>query len=224
MLNLNLFLCTFRRRYVRQVTKKYGKDFLPSNVTFGRWLRLKGIMNEKEQNIISSVLAGKTEHFSYFLDTYGQQVFNLIVRMANSPEDAEELTQDTFMKAFEHLSAFNGDSSFSTWIYRIAYNTTLSALRRKRNEVLSFDDKLWNSVSDTQVDETLDTDDEEQVEKLQRALSTLPADEQVLVTLFYEEEKPISEICYILHISESNAKVKLHRIRKKLYLLMTKED
>lgn len=223
-MKLNLFLCTFRRKSDRQVTKKRGKDFLSSNVTFCRRKRLKGIMDEKELNIISSVLAGKTERFSYFLDTYGQQVFNLIVRMTGSPEDAEELTQDTFMKAFEHLSAFNGNSSFSTWIYRIAYNTTLSALRKKRNEVLSFDDKLWKSVSDTQVDEALDTDSEEQIEKLQQALSTLPADEQALVTLFYEEEKTISDICYILHFSESNAKVKLHRIRKKLYLLMTKED
>lgn len=179
-MELNLFLCTFRRKSDRQVTKKRGKDFLSSNVTFCRRKRLKGIMDEKELNIISSVLAGKTERFSYFLDTYGQQVFNLIVRMTGSPEDAEELTQDTFMKAFEHLSAFNGNSSFSTWIYRIAYNTTLSALRKKRNEVLSFDDKLWKSVSDTQVDEALDTDSEEQIEKLQQALSTLPADEQAL--------------------------------------------
>lgn len=181
-------------------------------------------MNEKELNIISSILAGKTERFSYFLDTYGQQVFHLIVRMTGSQEDAEELTQDCFMKAFEHLASFNGNSSFSTWIYRIAYNTTLSALRKKRNEVLSFDDKLWNTISDTQIDDALDTDDEDRIQKLQKALSTLPADEQALVTLFYEEEKPISEICYILHLSESNAKVKLHRIRKKLYILMTKED
>ena len=181
-------------------------------------------MNDKELHIISSILAGKTERFSYFLDTYGQQVFHLIARMTGSPEDAEELTQDCFMKAFEHLSSFNGDSSFSTWIYRIAYNTTLSALRKKKNEMLAFDDKLWHTISDTQVDETLDSDDEEQIQKLQRALSALSTDEQALITLFYEEEKPISEICYILHLSESNVKVKLHRIRKKLYLLMTKED
>ena len=181
-------------------------------------------MNDKELHIISSILAGKTERFSYFLDTYGQQVFHLIARMTGSPEDAEELTQDCFMKAFEHLSSFNGDSSFSTWIYRIAYNTTLSALRKKKNEMLAFDDKLWNTISDTQVDETLDSDDEEQIQKLQRALSSLSTYEQALITLFYKEEKPISEICYILHLSESNVKVKLHRIRKKLYLLMTKED
>ncbi len=77
-------------------------------------------MKNDELHIITSILAGNTERFSYFLDTYGQQIFTLIVRMVGSPEDAEELTQDTFMKAFRHLSDFNGKSSFSTWLYRIA--------------------------------------------------------------------------------------------------------
>lgn len=99
-------------------------------------------MKNDELHIITSILAGNTERFSYFLDTYGQQIFTLIVRMVGSPEDAEELTQDTFMKAFRHLSDFNGKSSFSTWLYRIAYNTALSSLRKQPNEVLSVDDRL----------------------------------------------------------------------------------
>lgn len=74
-------------------------------------------MNTNESHIIAQVLAGKTEAFAYFLDTYGQQIFTLIVQMVSSPEDAEELTQDTFMKAFRHLGSFTGGSSFSTWIY-----------------------------------------------------------------------------------------------------------
>ena len=69
-------------------------------------------MEKDESYIITRILAGKTEEYAYFLDTYGQPVFSLIVRMVNSEEDAEELTQDTFMKAFEHLSSFNGKSSF----------------------------------------------------------------------------------------------------------------
>ena len=109
-------------------------------------------MKTDELHIITQILAGKTGEFAYFLDTYGTQVFSLIVRMVGSEEDAEELTQDTFMKAFEHLSSFNGNSSFSTWIYRIAYNTALSALRKKQTEVLTFDDKLWNTVSETEID------------------------------------------------------------------------
>lgn len=181
-------------------------------------------MKTDELHIISEVLTGKTEAFSYFLDTYGQQVFALIVRMVGSEEDAEELTQDSFMKAFEHLSSFGGNSSFSTWIYRIAYNTALSALRKKRTEVLSFDDRLWNTVSETEIDETLDDETEENLDRLRRALDLLPPDERALITLFYEEEKPIQEIAHILNQSEGNIKVKLYRLRKKLYVLMKTND
>lgn len=123
-------------------------------------------MNTNESHIIAQVLAGKTEAFAYFLDTYGQQIFTLIVRMVSSPEDAEELTQDTFMKAFRHLGSFTGGSSFSTWIYRIAYNTALSALRKRREEVLAIDDKQWERVSETEVDEALDDDSEDRVARL----------------------------------------------------------
>ena len=75
--------------------------------------------------------------------------------MTGSESDAEELTQDTFLKAFQHLSSFNGKSQFSTWIYRIAYNTALTALRKKNIE-LTADEKLWNTISDTETDDLLD--------------------------------------------------------------------
>lgn len=129
-------------------------------------------MNTNESHIIAQVLAGKTEAFAYFLDTYGQQIFTLIVRMVSSPEDAEELTQDTFMKAFRHLGSFTGGSSFSTWIYRIAYNTALSALRKRREEVLAIDDKQWERVSETEVDEALDDDSEDRVAPSSGSLAT----------------------------------------------------
>lgn len=181
-------------------------------------------MNTNESHIIAQVLAGKTEAFAYFLDTYGQQIFTLIVRMVSSPEDAEELTQDTFMKAFRHLGSFAGGSSFSTWIYRIAYNTALSALRKRREEVLAIDDKQWERVSETEVDEALDDDSEDRVARLQEALQQLAPEERAIITFFYEEEKNIDEIAHILNQSVSNIKVKLHRIRKKLYLLMNKGE
>lgn len=181
-------------------------------------------MEKDESYIITSILAGKTEEYAYFLDTYGQPFFSLIVRMVNSEEDAEELTQDTFMKAFEHLSSFNGKSSFSTWIYRIAYNTALSFLRKKNVEQTVIDDNQWNRISDTQIDDALNNESEEQIERLQQALIKLTAEERALVTLFYEEEHSIQELAQILNLNEGNIKVKLHRLRKKLYVLMQKED
>ena len=144
--------------------------------------------------------------------------------MVNSEEDAEELTQDTLMKAFEHLSSFNEKSSFSTWIYRIAYNTALSFLRKKNVEQTVIDDNQWNRISDTQIDDALNNESEEQIEKLQQALTKLTAEERALVTLFYEEEHSIQELAQILNLNEGNIKVKLHRLRKKLYVLMQKED
>lgn len=181
-------------------------------------------MEKDESYIITRILAGKTEEYAYFLDTYGQLVFSLIVRMVNSEEDAEELTQDTLMKAFEHLSSFNEKSSFSTWIYRIAYNTALSFLRKKNVEQTVIDDNQWNRISDTQIDDALNNESEEQIEKLQQALTKLTAEERALVTLFYEEEHSIQELAQILNLNEGNIKVKLHRLRKKLYVLMQKED
>ncbi len=83
-------------------------------------------MKPNESHIIQEILNGKTERYEYFLNRYGQQVFALVVRIVGRQEDAEELTQDVFLKAFQQLSSFHADSSFSTWIYRIATNMAIS--------------------------------------------------------------------------------------------------
>ena len=181
-------------------------------------------MKTDELPIILRIVGGKTEEFAYFLNAYGQQVFTLIARMVGSEEDAQELTQDTFLKAYQHLDSFNGGSSFSTWIYRIAYNTALSALRQKPSEVLAFDDKMWASLSDTEIDDSLDSEEEATIERLHHAIGQLSPEEQAIITLFYEEDKPISELAVILKQSENNIKVKLHRLRKKLYVIMKEEE
>ena len=181
-------------------------------------------MKKEEAHIIKEILNGKTEQYEYFLDRYGQQVFVLVDRIVSCQEDAEELTQDVFLKAFQQLSSFKAESSFSTWIYRIATNVAISAVRKKRNDVLRLDDSVFANLSDTQVDEALEDDSEEQMERLQQAMNQLEADERALITLYYLEEKPLAEVAFILEITEGNAKVKLHRIRKKLYVLIKNQE
>jgi RNA polymerase sigma-70 factor (ECF subfamily) len=181
-------------------------------------------MKKEEAHIIKEILNGKTEQYEYFLDRYGQQVFVLVDRIVSCQEDAEELTQDVFLKAFQQLSSFKAESSFSTWIYRIATNLAISAVRKKRNDVLRLDDSVFANLSDTQVDEALEDDSEEQMERLQQAMNQLEADERALITLYYLEEKPLAEVAFILGITEGNAKVKLHRIRKKLYVLIKNQE
>ena len=120
-------------------------------------------------------MAGDTGCFACLLDKYSRPVHSLILKTVRNKEDAEELAQDVFMKVFRNLPSFKGDCSFSTWIYRIAYNT---------------------------------------------AISELPPDERALILLFYHKEKTIEELTVITGLSASNAKVKLHRIRKKLFVLI----
>ena len=181
-------------------------------------------MKKEEAHIIKEILNGKTEQYEYFLDRYGQQVFVLVDRIVSCQEDAEELTQDVFLKAFQQLSSFKAESSFSTWIYRIATNLAISAVRKKRNDVLRLDDSVFANLSDTHVDEALEDDSEEQMERLQQAMNQLEADERALITLYYLEEKPLAEVAFILGMTEGNAKVKLHRIRKKLYVLIKNQE
>ena len=181
-------------------------------------------MKKEESHIIKEILNGKTEQYEYFLDRYGQQVFVLVDRIVSCQEDAEELTQDVFLKAFQQLSSFKAESSFSTWIYRIATNIAISAVRKKRNDVLRLDDSVFANLSDTQVDAALEDESEEQMERLQQAMNQLEADERALITLYYLEEKPLAEVAFILEMTEGNAKVKLHRIRKKLYVLIKNQE
>ena len=184
----------------------------------------KGQMKKDEAHIIKEILHGNTALYEYFLDRYGQQVFVLIDRIVSCQEDAEELTQDVFLKAFQQLSSFKAESSFSTWIYRIATNEAISAVRKKKSDTIRLDESVFLNLSESQVDEALEDESEEQLQRLQRAMEQLEADERALITLYYMEERPLMEVAFILGMTEGNAKVKLHRIRKKLYIFIKNQE
>ncbi|KAA6350947.1 ECF RNA polymerase sigma factor SigW [termite gut metagenome] len=183
-------------------------------------------MNAQEETLyIKRILDGETELYSLFLDHYSRLIHSLVSQIISSPSDAEELVQDVFMKAFRNLSGYKSECSFSTWLYRIAYNTAISAVRKKKQEFLYIEENTIENVPDEKVDELLcPTDNEERIEQLVRAIDLLEAEEKAIITLFYYDEKPIAEITEILKITQTNVKVKLHRIRKKLYILINNKQ
>ncbi len=169
-----------------------------------------------EQRLIARILDGHAEDYGYFLERYGGEVFAIVSRLVPNREDAEELTQDAFVRAYSRLDSFIGRSSFSTWVCRIAYTVAVSWLRKKRIKYLSIDDHPH--ASDAEVDEVLD--DESRLEDLRRAISLLRPDEQMLLELFYFESRPLADIAYILDVEPGTIATRLHRIRRKLYSLM----
>ncbi|MEG0647327.1 MAG: RNA polymerase sigma factor, partial [Bacteroides sp.] len=137
---------------------------------------------------------------------------------------AEELVQDVFLKAFRSLHTYKGDCRFSTWLYRIAYNTAVSSTRKRKHEFLYIEESTIYNVPDEVADSVFGiTEDEERIILLTQAIDRLTVEEKALITLFYYEEKSIEETGEILNLSQANVKVRLHRTRKKLYVLMNEK-
>ena len=178
--------------------------------------------NEKE--LIERITQGETELFAHIAEHYAQAVHTLVVRIVGSREDAEELTQDVFVRVFEHLRLFNFKSSFSTWLYRIAYNIAISYSRRQKQPTYTIDERRLQSVELSDVERMEAATDDTTIKALTEAIEKLESQERALVTLFYYEERSVAECAAIMGQTENNIKVRLHRIRKKLYLLITDKE
>ena len=177
------------------------------------------IHNEKE--LITRFKKGDSEAFAYLMQRYAEQVYALVVRIIQHREDAEELTQDIFIKAYEQMESFSGRSSFATWLYRIAYNSAVSHTRRRRPSHFTIDEGRLSAVSDEDIEQMEENISDANIDALMHAIEQLDAEERALVTLFYYEQRSITECAEIIHQSENNTKVRLHRIRKKLYVIIT---
>lgn len=176
---------------------------------------------QEESKIIERVLSGQTEDFAYFLETYSERLHHWVRRMVSDGQDAEEVVQDAFVKAFTHLSNFNRQAAFSTWLYRIAYNCAVQHLRRRHHEpLLTTEPEELCTVSDTMADESLAVDTEEQIALLRKAIEQLSPDDRALITLFYYEGRSQADIAYVFSMKEGAVATRLSRIRKRLYLLI----
>lgn len=170
-----------------------------------------------DQHFITQILGGNTNAFSVLVDRYKDVVFSLALKMVKHREEAEEVAQDTFVKVFNSLDKFKGDSKFSTWIYKVAYNTCLDRMKKnkKHERNITIDDFSEHLVK-TMENALSKMVDEERKKSIQDCLNLLPSEEGFLLTLFYFDDQSLDEIAKIMDITANNAKVKLFRSRKKL--------
>lgn len=166
---------------------------------------------------IDLVLKGNIDAFSFIIDRHKDRIFNLALRICGNREEAEEVAQDAFLKAYRSLKSFKKRSTFSTWLYRIAYNTAISLVRSRKNRILSIEDFPADVIDFMRI-----TPDENEAEKEYRnslvsfALQKIDEDDRGLITLHYYDELSIEEISVITGISKANIRVKLFRARQKM--------
>lgn len=174
-----------------------------------------------DQIIIARVLDGDTAAFEILVNRYKDMAFSIARRVCSNSEDAEEVAQDAFLKAYQALEKFKQESKFSTWFYRIVTNAAISSTRKKRIAMASLDEKLVDNFSEDEVQENLNQlDAEEQNRCVNEAMQQLHPQDCLLVNMFYTDELSIEEISEVTGLSQANVKVRLHRIRKKLYELL----
>ena len=174
---------------------------------------------------IEQVLAGNLNAYSNIVNRHKDRAFNLALRICGNTEEAEEITQDSFLKAFRSLSSFKMKSSFSTWLYRIVYNSSISNIRGRKNRVLSLEDFPADATDFTGYDENEEETDEEYRKSLVNfALQKLTEEERALITLFYYDELSPDEIADVTGINKTNLKVKLFRSRRKMQEIIEKAE
>ena len=174
---------------------------------------------------IEQVLAGKSYAFSHLVDHHKDRAYNLAFRICGNHEEAEEIAQDSFLKAYRSLGGFKMKSSFATWLYRIVYNTAISYVRIRKKGILSLEefpvdakDFIGNNITEEEAEK------EYRSSLISFALQKISEEERGLITLFYFEEMSIEEIADVTGISKSNIKVRLFRARQKMLEIIEKVE
>lgn len=174
--------------------------------------------------IIESVNRGNNGDFELLIDRYKDKAFSMLKRILKNEFDAEEVLQDCFIKAYYSLENFRGDSKFSTWFYKIVYNSALSAVtnnKRKIREEMSSVDEHFDLSED---DNKIYAESNNSREYLLKLVDKLPPRHSLVIILFYIDGMSLEEISKVIDQSIMNVKVMLHRSRNELRYLLEKHN
>lgn len=167
---------------------------------------------------IRLILKGSEKGCLQIVQRYQHYVYTIVLRIVKNTEDAEEVAQDVFIKAFKSLKNFQGKSKFSTWLYSIAYTTAISHLRKMANKKALYNnaEPQERDAVDNSLGQFVALQNEERKQYIRQVVQQLPGDEGTVISLFYLNEFSLKEIANTMNITVNNAKVKLHRARKSM--------
>lgn len=198
------------------------KYFSEKLVTENEYLSSKPPMTiNQEQHLIQKIVGGNSQAYGELVEHYKDLVFTLALRMMKHREEAEEVAQDTFIKAYKSLRSFKGDSKFSTWMYRITYNTCLDRIKsnKRKHQEIEINELTLNKLKS--IDNALDNMVDNEREKLvKQCVEALPSQESFMLTLYYYEDLSLDEISKIIDLPTNTIKVRLFRTRKKLATIL----
>ncbi len=173
-----------------------------------------------EQQIIQEIVEGNSSKFRLLVEKYQNMVFLTAMGFVHNKEDAEDLTQDVFIRAFQSLKSFNGDAEFSTWLYRITVNTSINHLNKIRNRgFMHFAEDIFQSLFNRASDDKNPQQRLEQTERdgaIRKAIDTLPEKQRTAFVLSKYDDLSQKEIAAILQSTEGSVEQLLQRAKSSL--------
>ena len=175
----------------------------------------------EDQYYIDATINGDTKAFTVLIERYKHMVFTLALKILKNREEAEEVSQDVFVKVYQVLDSFKGDSKFSTWMYKIAYYRSLDYLKKQKRGLSTSSLDSEKEYHLPSIENNLDAlEVNERKQAIKSAIDELPEDDAVVITLHYFEELSLKEIADIIGVEANTAKVRLFRSRKRLAQLL----
>ena len=179
--------------------------------------------------IIESCLLGNTQIFSRLIDNYKNMVYNLAYRMSNSPHEAEDISQEAFLRAYQSLAHFNPSYKFSTWLYQITLNIIRDKYKKKEIDYVSLDTPIETNDSEYLPQPADLTNNPEQIitqkddlRAIQQAIYSLPLKYREVIVLRHLQDLSYIEIANILKLPQGTVKVRLYRAREQLKKILLK--
>ena len=168
--------------------------------------------------IIDEVLGGNRAAYAELVKRHQRYIFTLALRFTRSREDAEEVSQDVFVKAYRSLGNYQRTAKFSTWLYTIVYHTSMTYLRKKKLNTSSIDDEetMIQFESFSGVADGYSVEKKSRTFYVNKAIEMLLPDDATIITLFYQGEQSLEEIAKVMEMEANTVKVKLHRARHRL--------
>lgn len=179
-----------------------------------------GSTMENEEGLLKRIAGGEKEFFGELVLKHQDFIFNMVKGFVRFEEDARDITQEVFLKAYENIDKFRGDSKFSSWLYRIAYNHSINWSERKAGRETQLDDSFAETISEepSTADEMFDR--ELVLSRIKEIIEELPVKYKIVLKLYYFKEKSYQEIADTLGIPINTVKIQLLRakeqVRKKL--------
>lgn len=176
-------------------------------------MRPSGVMtNDPDISLVDRILAGDQQAFAELVDKHKSYAFTIAYKILQNKPEAEEAAQDSFIKAYHHLAGFGKQAKFSTWLYRIVFNTAITYKRKNRQQFQSIENTVLEYIGEGEG--SLEKTDKRKY--LDQALARLNETDRTALTLFYLEEFSLDEIAEIMNMQANTIKVRVHRARQRL--------